>query len=328
MKLSKEHSAAPEHPPMATPPGPNGIRVGIDLGGTKIEIIGLAQDQRVVLQKRFSTPRGRYRAIIEALAAAVEFAEFNTKETLHRPLGLGTPGAVSHKTGRMKNCNTTELNGRDLVKDLSQVLQRPVKIANDADCFTLSEAIDGAGQNHTAVFGVILGTGVGGGLAVHQKLLTGPNAITGEWGHNLMPLARLKRQTDFPWSQGRICYCGQQDCIETWLSGPGLAMSFKELTGTDFHGAHILQNPTQSPATQAIFDQYSQLCALALSTIINSLDPDIIVLGGGLSNIPGLCEAIRSHWTSYVFSDKVDTMLACAAHGDASGVRGAAYLWS
>ena len=143
MKLSKEHSAAPEHPPMATPPGPNGIRVGIDLGGTKIEIIGLAQDQRVVLQKRFSTPRGRYRAIIEALAAAVEFAEFNTKETLHRPLGLGTPGAVSHKTGRMKNCNTTELNGRDLVKDLIQVLQRPVKIANDADCFTLSEAIDG-----------------------------------------------------------------------------------------------------------------------------------------------------------------------------------------
>jgi fructokinase len=328
MKSSKEPSVAldsnPEHALPATPKA----RIGIDLGGTKIEVICLEHSGLVSYQKRFDTPRDGYESILKALADAIYLADPETDPGLMKPIGIGMPGAVSKKTGLMKNCNTTELNHRNLAADLGEVLNRPVKIANDADCFTLSEAIDGAGQDYHCVFGVILGTGVGGGIAIHQTLLAGPNAIAGEWGHNRIPLERLQSDIDFPWALDRPCYCGQRDCIETWLSGAGVAKSYEALTGERWTAAQIFENPDQSEATQKTFQQYSQLCALSLSTVINLIDPEIIVLGGGLSKTPGLCAAIAGHWAHYVFSDQVDTRIESAQHGDASGVRGAAWLWS
>lgn len=324
MKSSKEPSVGLDSSPAREP---SETRIGIDLGGTKIEVICLERSGLVSYQKRFDTPRDGYEAILKALAEAINLADPETDPSLMKPIGIGMPGAVSKKTGLMKNCNTNELNHQNLAADLGQALNRPIKIANDADCFTLSEAIDGAGQDHNCVFGVILGTGVGGGISVHQTLLAGPNAIAGEWGHNPLPFDRLQSDIDFPWALGRPCYCGQTDCIETWLSGVGVAQTYQALTGERWTAAQIFENPDQSEAAQKTFYQYSQLCALALSTVINLIDPGIIVLGGGLSKTPGLCTAIANQWAQYVFSDQVDTHIECAQHGDASGVRGAAWLW-
>lgn len=328
MKSSKEPSVGPDRRPGRDQPAQPQAHIGIDLGGTKIEVICLEPSGHISYQERFSTPRGSYPALLEALAKAIQLADPEPDPRFIRPIGIGTPGAVSKKTGLMKNCNTTELNGQNLAADLSRHVARPVKIANDADCFVLSEALDGAGRDHNCVFGVILGTGVGGGIAINQSLLAGPNAIAGEWGHNAIPFDRLRPDTDFPWPQGRSCYCGQTDCIETWLSGDGVAKSYEVLTGERWTAAEIFDNPNLSEATQKTFEQYSQLCALALSTVVNVIDPDIIVLGGGLSKTPGLCTAIKNHWAQYIFSDQVATHIACAQHGDASGVRGAARLWS
>ncbi len=327
MKLSKEPSVAPDRRPNRVGAQDAQARIGIDLGGTKIEIICLEPSGQLSYQKRFSTPRASYPALLQALDHAIQLADPEPDPRLMKPIGIGTPGAVSNKTGLMKNCNTTELNHQNLAADLSQLTSRDVKIANDADCFTLSEALDGAGRGHNCVFGVILGTGVGGGIAINQTLLAGPNAIAGEWGHNALALDRLRSDYDFPWPRGRSCYCGQIDCIETWLSGDGVTKSYEALTGERRSAAEIFDNPNRSEATQKTFDQYSQLCALALSTVINLIDPDIIVLGGGLSKTPGLCQAIENQWAHYVFSDQVATIIACAQHGDASGVRGAARLW-
>ena len=328
MKSLKEPSVAPDPRPRQDRAQPAKARIGIDLGGTKTEVICLEPSGHISYQNRFPTPRGHYPDLLEALAKAIQLADPEPDPRLMKPIGIGTPGAVSKKTGLMKNCNTTELNGQNLAADLSRLVSRDVKIANDADCFTLSEALDGRGQDHNCVFGVILGTGVGGGIAINQSLLAGPNAIAGEWGHNALPFDRLRPDTDFPWPRGRSCFCGQIDCIETWLSGDGVTQSYEVLTGERWTAAEIFDKPNRSEATQKTFDQYSQLCALALSTVINLIDPDIIVLGGGLSNTPGLCQAVEGQWAHSVFSDQVATRIACARHGDASGVRGAAWLWS
>lgn len=327
MKSLKEPFVGPDASSSRDRARPAKARIGIDLGGTKIEVICLEPSGHISYQNRFPTPRGHYPDLLEALAEAILLADPAPDRRLMRPIGIGTPGAVSKKTGLMKNCNTTELNGQNLAADLSQLVSRGVRIANDADCFALSEAVDGAGQDHNCVFGVILGTGVGGGIAINQSLLAGPNAIAGEWGHNALPFDRLRPDTDFPWRRGRPCYCGQTDCIETWLSGDGVTQSYEALAGERWPAAEIFDNPNRSEATQKTFEQYSQLCALALSTVINLIDPDIVVLGGGLSKTPGLCQTIKSQWVHSVFSDQVTTRIACAQHGDASGVRGAAWLW-
>ena len=327
MKSLKEPFVGPDASSSRDRAQPAKARIGIDLGGTKIEVICLEPSGHISHQNRFPTPRGHYPDLLEALAEAILVADPEPDHRLMKPIGIGTPGAVSKKTGLMKNCNTTELNGQNLAADLSQLVSRGVRIANDADCFALSEAVDGAGQDHNCVFGVILGTGVGGGIAINQSLLAGPNAIAGEWGHNALPFDRLRPDTDFPWRRGRPCYCGQTDCIETWLSGDGVTQSYEALTGERWPAAEIFDNPNRSEATQKTFEQYSQLCALALSTVINLIDPDIVVLGGGLSKTPGLCQTIKSQWAHSVFSDQVTTRIACAQHGDASGVRGAAWLW-
>ena len=322
MKSLKEPSVGPDASSSRDRAQPAKARIGIDLGGTKIEVICLEPSGYVSYQKRFSTPRGHYPDLLEALAKAILLADPEPDHRLMMPIGIGTPGAVSKKTGLMKICNTTELNCQNLAADLSQLVSRDVRIANDADCFALSEAVDGAGQDHNCVFGVILGTGVGGGIAINQSLLAGPNAIAGEWGHNALPFDRLRPDTDFPWRRGRPCYCGQTDCIETWLSGDGVTQSYEALTGERWPAAEIFDNPNQKT-----FEQSCQLCALALSTVINLIDPDIVVLGGGLSKTPGLCQTIKSKWAHSVFSDQVTTRITCAQHGDASGVRGAAWLW-
>ena len=302
------------------------MRIGVDLGGTKIEGIILSPDGKLEQKLRIETPGQHYESILEALLEVIVTLQQQANKTLS--VGIGTPGALSFPAEVMKNCNSISLNGRALKKDVEAKLGYEVRIENDANCFALSEAHYGAGASAKSVFGVIIGTGTGGGVVINKALLTGPNSIAGEWGHNALPFDRLRPDTDFPWPRGRSCYCGQIDCIETWLSGDGVTQSYEVLTGERWTAAEIFDKPNRSEATQKTFDQYSQLCALALSTVINLIDPDIIVLGGGLSNAPGLCQAVEGQWAHSVFSDQVATRIACARHGDASGVRGAAWLWS
>jgi len=265
------------------------VRIGIDLGGTKIEAIALAGG-REAFRKRIPTPRGDYEATLGAVAALV-------REAGEGSVGIGIPGALSRITGRVKNANSTWLNGRPLKEDLEKVLKRPVRVANDANCFALSEAVDGAGKGASVVFGVILGTGVGGGIVVDGKVLVGPNAIAGEWGHNPLPSPAPE---DLPL---RPCYCGRAGCIETYLCGPAL-----ERDGD--------------------LGRYEERLARSLATVVNILDPDVIVLGGGVSNVARLYENVPRLWQRHIFSDQVATRLARNVHGDSSGVRGAAWLWS
>lgn len=296
------------------------MRIGIDLGGTKIEAIALADDGAIRWRQRVVTPRGDYHGIVKAVVGLVNRLEAELGE--RGSIGIGTPGSVSTATGFMKNCNSTILNGRPFADDLGRALGREIRLANDADCFTLSEASDGAGCDAASVFGVILGTGVGGGLAVCQRLLAGPNGISGEWGHNPMP---------YSWSanhQSRACYCGRSDCIETWLCGPAFERSYFERSG-EWHSAAIIAQRAAGDELEAreVYGVYVDMLARALATVINIFDPFVIVLGGGMSNIGSLTEDVMQRWGRYVFSDRVDTRLLKARYGDSSGVRGAAWLW-
>ncbi len=302
-------------------------RIGIDLGGTKIEAIAINTTGEIICRHRTSTPSNSYQEVVLKLQTVIESIAKQADLPKSTPVGIGTPGAISLKTGLMKNCNNTCLNGHDLKSDLEVVLKRPVRIANDADCFTLSEAVDGAGRDASMVFGIILGTGVGGGLTVNQQLLRGINSISGEWGHNALPLNSLAGISTFPFSQKRACYCGKLNCIETWLSGPALAESYFELTGLSMTAKQVSARISVDPQAQLAFDWYYNMAALAISQAINIVDPHVIVLGGGMSNTQALYAGIRSYWDQYIFSDQVDTHLEPARHGDASGVRGAAWLW-
>ncbi|MDP1525562.1 MAG: ROK family protein [Rhodocyclaceae bacterium] len=274
------------------------MRLGIDLGGTKTEIVALADNGTELLRERVATPRGDYAATVATIAQLVRSAEANVGAGKTASVGVGIPGAESRITGLIKNANSTWLIGQPLRADLEAALGRPVRLANDANCFALSEATDGAAAGAEVVFGVILGTGVGGGIVVHGQVLAGANAIAGEWGHNPLPGE----------SAGRPCYCGRQDCIETWLSGPALAAD----GGAD---------------NEAALQRYELRLARALAQVINILDPDVIVLGGGVSNLDRLYDRVPRLWGEFVFSDAVATRLVKNQHGDSSGVRGAAWLW-
>jgi len=298
------------------------MRIGIDLGGTKIEGVALDDAGGERWRDRVAAPRGDYAATLQAIAALVARIESDLG-IRDATVGIGTPGAVSPATGRMKNCNSTWLNDRPLREDLRALLGRELRLANDADCLALSEASDGAGAGARCVFGVILGTGTGGGICVDGRLLSGPNAIAGEWGHNLFAGPRNGL------SAGRNCYCGRQDCVETWLSGPGLERTYRELGGREADAARVARRAEVGDAgAKGALDLYVEQLAFALSQVINLLDPDVIVLGGGVSNIDRLYHDVPRCWGRYVFSDTVSTRLVPARHGDSSGVRGAARLFT
>ena len=291
------------------------LRFGIDLGGTKTEIVALEGSEER-LRQRLPTPQGDYQATLQTIVQLVRDAERQLGAT--GSLGVGIPGTRSPDHGRIKNANSTCLIGQDLQGDLERLLERPVRLANDADCFALSEATDGAGAGAASVFGVILGTGVGGGIVIHGRLLQGPNAIAGEWGHNALP---WRSPADGP---ARRCYCGLDDCIETFLRGPAwAARSELGLDATQLADAARRAEPAAVAATQ----RYCEQLARALASVINIIDPEVIVLGGGLSNMPALYREVPRLLDRHVFSDQVNTRLVQARHGDSSGVRGAAWLW-
>ncbi|GIK88547.1 MAG: N-acetylglucosamine kinase [Betaproteobacteria bacterium] len=307
---------------MSVAPGAGGLRLGVDLGGTKIEIVALDADGRERLRRRVATPQGDYEATLDAVVRLVREAEAALAlDPGAAPLGVGTPGSLSRATGLLRNSNSACLNGRPIVADLGARLGRRVVVANDADCFALSEACDGAGEGGDVVFGVILGTGVGGGWVVRGRLLDGPNGIAGEWGHNPLPWPRDDERP------GPACYCGRTGCIETFLSGPGLARDHALATGAPRGADAIVVAAAAGDAgAQASLARYEDRLARALAHVINVVDPDVIVLGGGLSNVERLYANVPRLWGRYVFSDRVDTKLARNAHGDSSGVRGAARL--
>ena len=297
------------------------MRVGIDLGGTKIEALALVADGREAYRHRIPAPQGDYKMTIEAVAGLVELVERTLGTT--GSIGIGIPGAISPHSGLIKHTNSTWLARRPFEHDLSARLGRPVRLANDADCFALSESTDGAGAGARIVFGAILGTGVGRGLVVDGRLLAGPNAIVGEWGHNPLPCPRAEERP------GPLCYCGKTGCIETFLSGPGLALDYASATGARLPAAEVAQRiDTGKPEALTALARYLDRLARALATVINVIDPDIIVLGGGVSNIAPLYETLPSHLADYVFSkEPIATRIVHAHFGDSSGVRGAAWLW-
>jgi fructokinase len=295
------------------------MKLGIDLGGTKIEIIALAEDGSELLRRRVATPQNNYHETLQAIASLVRYAEAELGQ--RGSLGIGTPGALSRATGRLKNSNSVSLNGQTILQDLEALLQREIRIGNDANCFALSEATDGAAAGAPVVFGVILGTGVGGGIVVDGRILTGPNAIAGEWGHNPLPWPEAG---ELP---GPACYCGKHGCIETFLSGPGMMRQHQLETGATLASAEIVQRAEQGdPACEHSLQTYEHRLARSLAHVINILDPDVIVLGGGMSNIERLYTSVPALWGNWVFSDRVDTRLVKNRHGDSSGVRGAAWL--
>ena len=295
------------------------MRIGLDLGGTKIEIVALDDDGAERFRRRVSTPRGDYAGTLDAIARLVAEAE---DVVGHASVGIGIPGTISPSTGVVKNANSTWLIGKPLREDIQQRLQRAVRIANDANCFVLSEAIDGAGAGADVVFGVIVGTGTGGGITVAGRVVVGVNSIAGEWGHNPMP---WPEECEWP---GPRCYCGRTGCIETFLSGPGLARDHETVTGESVTAEAIAARAELGDrAAAATMDRYERRMARALASVINVIDPDVIVLGGGLSNVRRLYERVPALWHGFVFSDTVSTILRPARHGDASGVRGAAWLW-
>lgn len=296
------------------------MRLGIDLGGTKIEIIALADDGHELLRRRVTTPQGDYPATLQAMTGLVAATEAELGR--RGSVGIGIPGAVSRLTGRIKNANSTCLIGQPLQADLQAMLQREVRLMNDANCFALSEAVDGAGAEASVVFGVILGTGVGGGIVVERQVLAGANAIAGEWGHNPLP---LPGPGDLPLPP---CYCGRHGCIEAYLSGPGLARDHRAVTGQSAATDEIARRAAARDALcEATLARYEERLARALAGVINLLDPDVIVLGGGLSNLERLYRNVPQLWLPHVFSDDVRTRLLPNRHGDSSGVRGAAWLW-
>jgi fructokinase len=301
-------------------------RIGIDLGGTKIEGVAIDTAGTLLARERVATPRDRYDETIAAVVALVGRLERDVRA--RAAVGVGMPGAVSPATGLIKNANSTWLNGRRFGDDLGAALGRPVRVANDADCFALSEATDGAAAGAPTVFGVILGTGTGGGVVVHQRLVSGPNAVAGEWGHNPLPWPRDDERP------GPACYCGRSGCIETFLSGPAVAKEYAAAAGLDRtatpDAAAIAARAAAGEALAGtVMARYEDRLARGLATIINVLDPHVIVLGGGLSNLARLYENVPGRWPTLVFGDRhVATRLVPAKHGDSSGVRGAAWLWT
>jgi fructokinase len=296
------------------------MRIGIDLGGSKIEGILLNGNGAESARERVATPQGDYTATLQAISQMVERLEQQAGATCS--VGIGMPGTHSRATGLVKNSNSVCLNGQPLQRDLEALLGRTLRFANDADCFALSEAHDGAAAGADTLFGVIVGTGTGGGIVCRGQLLSGPNGIAGEWGHNPLPWPQA---SELP---GPDCYCGKRGCIETWLSGPGLARDHAAQNGEAMDAVAVAQAAvTGEPAARATLDRYADRMARALASVINIIDPDVIVLGGGVSNIEWLYSAVPQRWGNYVFSDAVETRLVRAMHGDASGVRGAAWLW-
>ena len=302
---------------------PAPFALGIDLGGTKIEARLLAANGREAWRQRIATPQGDYRAILQALAGLVQQADGSGFGPF--TVGIGTPGSAT-PDGLMKNCNSTCLNGQPLLHDLQGLLQRDLRIDNDANCLALSEATDGAGAGAEVVFAAIIGTGTGAGIAVHGQVLRGPNGLAGEWGHNPLPWS-VPGEDPTP-----TCYCGQQGCIETLVSGPGLARDHTAVTGQALAGEAIVAAAEAGDVqARATLDRHVSRLARALASVINLLDPDVIVIGGGVSRLSHLYEQVPRLWGRWVVSggqrDEVRTRLAPALHGDASGVRGAAWLW-
>ena len=295
------------------------LRIGVDLGGTKIEVIALADDGREVSRHRVSTPR-TYEGTLDAVAELVALTEKDGGGT--GPLGIGIPGVVSPTTGLVKNANSTWLIGKPLDRDLAERLHRPVRLMNDANCFALSEASDGAAAGADVVFGVILGTGVGGGIVIHGRPLPGGQLIAGEWGHNPLPWPRDEERP------GPECYCGKRGCVETFLSGPGTERDHASINGTSLTTREIFSAAEDGdPATRATVERYVERLGRSLAVVVNILDPDVVVLGGGMSNMPRLAAAASEALRPWVFTDTVTTTVVKNQHGDSSGVRGAAWLW-
>ena len=296
------------------------MQIGIDLGGTKTEAIALASDSVVAARRRVPTPR-EYGGTLDVIARLV--GELEAETGRGGTIGVGIPGVVTRGTGLVKNANSTWLNGRPLQADLESRLARPVRVANDANCFALSEASDGAGRGYATVFGVILGTGVGGGIAIRRQIHDGPNQIAGEWGHNPLPWMTDEERAGAP-----ECYCGKTGCIETFLSGPGLERDHARRSGSSRSSHDIVRAAAAGDAdAMEALRRYENRLARALAGVINILDPDIVVLGGGMSNVPNLAPSVSTLLPRYVFSDTVQTVVAPNLHGDSSGVRGAAWLW-
>ena len=301
-------------------PATGAYRIGVDLGGTKIEVLALDRGGHERHRRRVATPQGDYDATLDTIAALVRDAETTLGQ--RASVGIGTPGSISRATGLLRGANSVCLNGRPIREDLARKLGRDVRVTNDANCFALSEAADGAGEGAEVVFGVILGTGVGAGIVVRGQVLDGPNGIAGEWGHNPMPWPRDNERP------GPSCFCGRTGCVETFLSGPGLARDHLRVTGIERSPEAILTAAAAGDAAcESTLARYEERLARALAHVVNLLDPDVIVLGGGLSNLGRLYDAVPRLWTPWVFSDRVDTRLVRHRHGDASGVRGAAWLW-
>ncbi len=298
------------------------MRIGIDLGGTKIEAICLAADGTELARQRIASPQDDYDATIQAIAGLVADIERETVQS--GSIGIGIPGTISPASGLIKNANSTWLIGKPLDQDLAVALGRPVRLANDANCFTLSEATDGAAKGAAIVFGVILGTGVGGGIVIKGEIITGPNSIAGEWGHNPLPWMTDDERP------GPECYCGQSGCIETFLNGAGLENLYpaKSYQAGSLSAEEIAKLAANNEAVAGMaIEKYAGRLARALASVINVLDPEVIVLGGGLSNIDQLYKQVPTLWQRWAFSDEISTKLVKNQHGDSSGVRGAAWLW-
>ncbi len=297
------------------------MRIGIDLGGTKIEGILINEDGHELVRQRVQTPQGDYQATLECVRDLI--LELERQGHAEAQIGIGIPGAVSPATGLVKNANSVCLIGQALQADLEALLGRPIRLANDADCFTMSEATDGAAADAQLVFGVIIGTGVGGGIYCYGQLVSGPNAIAGEWGHNPLPWPNDEERP------GADCYCGKYGCIETFLSGSGLEREYLQQTAQSLSSEAINQAVHRNDlAVERVLSCYENRLARSLASVINVLDPDVIVLGGGLSNFSRFYEEVPKIWGQWIFSDRVNTKLVPAQHGDSSGVRGAAWLWS
>ena len=298
----------------------NSLRIGVDLGGTKIEFVALESDGPELHRHRIATPRNDYEGTVHAIADGVKEMEKQVGRTAS--VGVGIPGTVSTRTGLVKNANSTWLIGNPFDKDLSRALDREVRCANDANCLAVSEATDGAGAGRHLVFGVILGTGCGGGIAIDGRVHSGSNGVAGEWGHNTLPWMRAD---EFP---GPACYCGKNGCIETWISGTGLEKDYERATRVSLRGPEILaRSETGEPAALAALERFEDRLARGLAGVINLLDPDIIVMGGGASQIPRIYKNVPARLGEYVFGKEAETPMLAAKHGDSSGVRGAAWLW-
>ena len=301
-------------------PKSDSLRIGVDLGGTKIEFVALERDGAELHRHRIATPRFDYEGTVRAIAEGVTEME----KQLGRPatVGVGIPGTVSTRTGLVKNANSTWLNGKPFDKDLSRALEREVRCANDANCLAVSEATDGAGSGKHVVFAVILGTGCGGGIALDGRVHGGSNGVAGEWGHNTLPWMRAD---EFP---GPACYCGKNGCIETWISGTGFEKDYERATKASLRGPEILvRSDAGEPAALAALDRFEDRLSRGLAGVINLLDPDVIVMGGGASQISSIYINVPARLQEYVFGKEADTPIVPAKHGDSSGVRGAAWLW-